>query len=33
VNEAFPPGIWQSFDIVFRAPTWDGAREGGAGRG
>ncbi len=24
VNEAFPPGIWQSFDIVFRAPTWDG---------
>jgi len=24
VNEAFPPGIWQSYDIVFRAPTWDG---------
>jgi len=24
VNEAFPPGIWQSFDIVFRTPTWDG---------
>ena len=25
VNEAFPPGIWQSFDIVFHAPTWDGS--------
>jgi Domain of Unknown Function (DUF1080) len=24
VNESFPPGIWQSYDIVFRAPTWDG---------
>ena len=24
MNEAFPPGIWQSFDIVFRAPSWDG---------
>ncbi|HUM12508.1 MAG TPA: DUF1080 domain-containing protein [Myxococcaceae bacterium] len=24
VNEAFPPGVWQSYDIVFRAPTWDG---------
>ena len=24
VNEAFPPGIWQSYDIVFRAPAWDG---------
>jgi hypothetical protein len=25
VNESFPPGIWQSYDIVFRAPTWDDA--------
>jgi hypothetical protein len=25
VNEAFPPDIWQSYDIVFRAPTWDEA--------
>ncbi len=24
VNEAFPPGIWQSYDVVFRAPAWDG---------
>ncbi len=24
VNEAFPPGIWQSYDIVFHAPAWDG---------
>jgi hypothetical protein len=24
VNEAFPPGIWQSYDIVFHAPVWNG---------
>ena len=24
VNEALPPGIWQSYDIVFRAPRWSG---------
>jgi len=24
VNEAFPPGIWQSYDIVFHAATWSG---------
>ena len=25
VNESFPPGIWQSYDIVFRAPRWSGS--------
>ena len=25
VNEAFPPDIWQSYDIVFRAAAWDDA--------
>src|SRR5262249_51343108 len=24
VNESFPPGIWQSYDIVFHAPEWNG---------
>ena len=24
-NEAFPPGIWQSYDILFHAPSWSGA--------
>ena len=24
VNEAFPPGLWQSYDIVFHAPLWNG---------
>ncbi len=24
VNESFPPGIWQSYDILFRAPRWNG---------
>src|SRR5262249_17349665 len=24
VNEAFPPGIWQSYDIVFHQATWSG---------
>ena len=22
MNESFPPGIWQSYDIAFRAPRW-----------
>ena len=25
VNESFPPGIWQSYDIAFRAPRWSGS--------
>ncbi len=25
VNEAFPPGIWQSYDMVFRAARWSGS--------
>jgi len=25
VNESFPPGIWQSYDILFRAPRWSGS--------
>jgi hypothetical protein len=25
VNEPFPPGIWQSYDIVFHAPRWNGS--------
>jgi len=24
VNEAFPPGMWQSYDIVFHQATWSG---------
>jgi hypothetical protein len=24
VNESFPPDIWQSYDIVFHAPVWNG---------
>ncbi|MGZ6059325.1 MAG: 3-keto-disaccharide hydrolase [Myxococcaceae bacterium] len=24
VNEAFPPGMWQSYDIVFHPPVWNG---------
>src|SRR5215470_10622124 len=32
VNEAFPPGIWQSYDIVFRAPTWDGGTKAAPAR-
>jgi hypothetical protein len=24
LNESFPPGIWQSYDILFRAPRWSG---------
>jgi len=24
VNESFPPGIWQSYDIAFRGPRWSG---------
>ena len=32
VNEAFPPGIWQSFDVVFRAPTWDGTTKAAPAR-
>jgi len=25
VNESLPPGIWQSYDIVFHAPIWNGS--------
>ena len=25
VNEAFPPGIWQSYDMLFRAARWNGS--------
>jgi hypothetical protein len=32
VNEAFPPGVWQSYDIVFRAPTWDGGTKAAPAR-
>jgi len=32
VNEAFPPGIWQSYDIVFHPPTWDGGTKEASAR-
>src|SRR5262249_23710981 len=32
VNEAFPPGIWQSYDIVFPEPTWDGGTKAAPAR-
>jgi len=32
VNEAFPPGLWQSYDIVFHAPTWNGAAKAAPAR-
>jgi len=27
LNAALPPGRWQSYDITFRAPRWDGAKK------
>ncbi len=26
-NQAKPPGEWQTYDITFRAPRWDGAKK------
>jgi hypothetical protein len=32
VNEALPPGIWQSYDIVFHAPVWNGSTKQASAR-
>jgi hypothetical protein len=32
LNESLPPGIWQSYDIVFHAPVWNGNTKQAAAR-